>query len=193
MSVIAPGYQHICVLANGGVRCWGEMHTVNWEMVTIPPATRYNQCLVGYAVSALMRVGIIALRGNSNVLCWGKNDKGHWEMARTDRSQPVAVDLAHLLLLSALAKHLCLIKGWHGQVLGQFAVATAQTPAQSSTPLLVAGLTGVNAIALVPFTPCPTASAVKCWGDNGFGQLGNGTTSASATPVDTVWGCQPVN
>ena len=59
----------------------------------------------------------------------------------------------------------------------------------SSTPVDVIGLNiGVIAISVGSYFSCALTSggAVKCWGWNFFGDLGNNSRSNSATPVDVV-------
>ena len=129
------------------------------------------------------------------VKCWGGNPYGAvGDGTTTDRWEPVdVVGLTHgVKAVSVGWNHACAItdaggvKCWGYNLHGQLGDGTTIT---RTTPVDVVGLAhGVKAISAGIFhtSALTTAGAVKCWGLNQAGQLGDGTTDNSSTPVDVV-------
>ena len=93
-------------------------------------------------------------------------------------------------VIVAGAEHTCaLLAGgtvdcWGENASGQLGNGTTTN---AYTPVAVSGLRGATAVAggTFAFHSCALLSGgtVECWGDNQYGQLGNGTTTGSTLPV----------
>ncbi len=78
------------------------------------------------------------------------------------------------------------VKCWGANYAGQLGRGVAGSPtAETSQPAEVAGIATAVAITAGRYHTCALLSsgAVQCWGENRLGQLGNGGTVSSLTPV----------
>ncbi len=107
---------------------------------------------------------------------------------------PSRVDAAGAAEVSGGTFHSCAlmtggeVKCWGLNVSGQLGDGLA-CGSECTTPVDVSGLTsGVAAVAAGGRHTCAltTTGGVKCWGENGSGQLGDGTTTDRTTPVDVT-------
>ena len=133
-----------------------------------------------------------ALTTGGSVLCWGSNAFGQLgNSSTTDSAAPVtATNLAGgVLAIVAGNSYNCAlmtsggVQCWGANGNGQLGNGTT---ANASTPVAVTNLaSGVAAIAVGEAHSCAlmTSGGVQCWGANGNGQLGNGSTTDSSTPV----------
>jgi alpha-tubulin suppressor-like RCC1 family protein len=135
-----------------------------------------------------------AVTSGGGVKCWGANYYGELgDGSQTDRLSPVTVSglTSGVRDVAAGEIHSCAlttaggVKCWGYNPWGNIGDGTAEN--WRLTPVDVSGLTsGVSAISLRADHTCALTDngGVKCWGSNGYGQLGDGTKADRATPVD---------
>jgi alpha-tubulin suppressor-like RCC1 family protein len=132
-----------------------------------------------------------AIDGAGAVQCWGDGYSGQLGPAVSARTAtPVTIPLAQSATSVSIAyTHACAVLAdasvacWGNNAFGQLGDGTTN---DSSTPVSVTGLsaTAVKVSVGGDFS-CAllTTGAVQCWGNNGYGQLGNGSAAGSLTPV----------
>jgi alpha-tubulin suppressor-like RCC1 family protein len=192
-TAIAGGlYVECAVTAIGSVKCWGN--NAYGQLGDTAPATGSS---VPMDVAGLAS-GVSAVAPGSyhacalvagRVKCWGDNSAGQLgDGTTTNRTTPVdagvtAVSVAAGLYHSCAVTSGGAVKCWGDNARGQLGDATSTA---RLTPADVFGLgAGAAAVAAGYSHTCAvtTAGGVKCWGDNSYGQLGDGTTTSRSTPV----------
>lgn len=210
VTAITTGESQSCALTNAGaVKCWGLNDDGRLGATTTQicpyyvPQERLAPCSdIPVAVTGLASgaTGIsagglhtCAVTGAGAAKCWGNNDFGQLGDGSTaGSSTPVAVSglASGVAAVSAGYLHSCAVttagaaKCWGFGRWGQ--LGDGMMAESSSIPVDVSGLgSGVAAINAGGIFTCArtSAGAVKCWGINYVGQLGNGTTETSGTPV----------
>ena len=191
----AAGARHTCAVAgSGAVMCWGENHDGqlgDGTRVDRNAPVAVTGLAGGVKVVAAGERHTCAVTSDGKVLCWGNNHYGQLgDGTEVDRDSPVAVSgLTGVAALAAGRRHTCALTA-HGGVVCWGANHDGQlgdgTQASRSRPAPVTGLdTGVTAITAGRRHTCAltAAGAVRCWGKNQRGQLGNGNQSDSTAPV----------
>jgi alpha-tubulin suppressor-like RCC1 family protein len=193
---LAAGGAHACLLrAHGVVQCWGRNDDGQLgDGTTTPRSLAVTVAGIAggaTAVAAGQRHSCAIRRSDGQVLCWGADDTGQLgDGGGDDQPSPIpvagvtgAVSLAAGDDFSCAGRNDGTVVCWGDDSLGQLgddgAAATTRLPSPAT------GLTGVAALSAFWEHACALRSdgSLACWGANGQGQLGDGTTVNQKHPV----------
>lgn len=195
VSTVSVGWSHACaVTASGGAVCWGansvgQLGNNSTTRSLVP--TQVTGLASGVAQIAASQNSTCALTTSGGVLCWGANYLGQLGFNGTTNSSVPGYVSGFTSGARAVAfsgKHGCAIttanglKCWGNNDNGQLGNNNTVT---SSVPVNVIGSSSnVAKIAVGGNFSCmiTTAGAALCWGQNGWGQQGDGTYVGRLTP-----------
>ncbi|HQY46300.1 MAG TPA: FG-GAP-like repeat-containing protein, partial [Usitatibacteraceae bacterium] len=193
---VAIGVRHSCLVdASGAARCWGS--NAYGELGDGTTTYRTTPVAVSGLSSGVVAVSVgaghsCALTQAGGVKCWGNNSFGQLgDGSTTDRSTPVDVSglTGGVAAISGEGLFSCAltaaggVKCWGYNGTGQLGDGTTTT---RLAPVAVSGLaSGVAMIGTGPYHACAisTDGTLRCWGQNNYGQLGDGTTTHRTAPV----------
>jgi hypothetical protein len=176
VKAVSAGAYHTCALATDATAaCWGynaygQLGTGTTTASNVPVAVTATGALAGKTLTAIT-AGFdhtCAVASDGTAACWGYNAYGHLGNGTTTTSSvPVAVaGSAATTAGGGLARPVLAIAAGNS--------VTAAIYAYASTP----GAPGIPQI--TPFD--------ASWGNNTYGQLGNGTNTDSSVPVAVAGG-----
>jgi alpha-tubulin suppressor-like RCC1 family protein/outer membrane protein OmpA-like peptidoglycan-associated protein len=221
---LAVGKSHACAVSGGGssgpgsgkLYCWGDNQFGQLGNGTnidssLPVLVSDNAAFVNTSVAGVFagdnHTCAITLAPTNRVFCWGYNNKGQLgDNTTADKNLPAAVlgvftstgtvaEANFYPWATAGAEHTCAVSTantnkiycWGENGSGQLGdgsttdsllpVATVMTGGSGSstrTSFIAAGR---------DFTCATDAGSIKCWGENGSGQMGNGGTTDVLAPT----------
>jgi alpha-tubulin suppressor-like RCC1 family protein len=192
------------LLDTGAIKCWAGTRRDSSAAAAITlrrTPTDVTGLSSGISAVAADNFSSCALTNGGGVKCWGRNEfTGQLGDGTSAQNRFAPVDVTGLgsgvTAVSVGARHACAliangVKCWGKNNLGQLGIGTFTNNAQT-TPIDVTGLTtGVLAISAGDSHTCAlkNTGGVKCWGLNGNGQVGDGTSGAGnnrSLPTDVV-------
>jgi alpha-tubulin suppressor-like RCC1 family protein len=199
VTQITAGSFHSCARIGGAAKCWGQNvygQLGNGTRVNSSTPVDVNGLAAGVQTIAAGAGHTCALKG-IRTKCWGFNGDGELGDGTTVNKLAPVNAKGKMTAVAGGDRHTCAVAdtgrakcwGWnaYGQ-LGDGSITSRLTPvrvialrpAQNNDDVLTGG--GGHTCALTD------TGAVRCWGQNIYGQLGDGTTASRSTPRATKAG-----
>ena len=210
-TVVAAGGDTTCAIVEGAVRCWGNNSHGQLGATAQGSSSAVPVQVAGVSGASQIAVGLahVCAIAGGKVLCWGANDAGQLGTAASgDSAAPVVAMASGAVALAAGGRHTCAtnqsgaVSCWGADDKGQrdapAGAASALSAGLDSSCAIVSG-GAVKCWGNTTAAPIASAAAalasgashacafdnndVLCWGAGTSGQLGDGQTSDSSTPV----------
>jgi alpha-tubulin suppressor-like RCC1 family protein len=205
VAIAAGGYHNLALKSDGSVWAWGRNSDGQLgDNTTINRLTPFKMGLLSENVTRIA-TGLyhsVALRNDGYVYTFGRNGEGQLADGTTaNRSHPESANTPGDFTLSNITEigsgryHCLAVKintgkgyAWGYNVAGQIGDGTT---ANASYAIATKGVNGVGSLLDVTRITGGTAHSValmedgtlRAWGDNAYGQLGDGSTTDRVTPV----------
>lgn len=170
---IASRESESCALTDQSkIKCWGDNLDLHDEVPETVDATAIS---MGSIYNCLLTGG--------KVRCWSSTTN-LTEIPKTVGATALAMGENH----SCAIVEQGMVKCWGSNDKGQ--LGTGIVGGYFSEPVTVDGIVGAKKIELGSKTSCAVLSddKVKCWGENGFGIIGNNNITPALTPVEAFMG-----
>lgn len=201
-ATIAAGDSHTCgVRTDGSLWCWGSNSngqlgdgttTSQSSPVPIAAGTTWSTVRAG-------RQFTCGIRTNASLWCWGSDNGGKLGTgggSTIDQSSPAPIAAGTTWTSVATGgDHACGIQTsgslwyWGLNLDGQIGDGTSGFSFRGSPVPIAAGTTWTG-VSAGDFHTCgtQTGGSLWCWGNNGAGRLGDGTTTKRVSPTQVVAG-----
>jgi alpha-tubulin suppressor-like RCC1 family protein len=185
---VTAGGAHTCaILDDDSVMCWGrntqgQVNAASSAETIATPERAGVEAAIQIDAGADHTCALVP----QGVMCWGSGRYGQVGRSVSDeRFAPALIPgTADATALATGVRHSCaLLSGGSVLCWGELIDEASGEPRSTPDPTLVPGLDDALGIAAGGGQSCAMRpDGVVCWGSNGSGQLGDGTTQSSARP-----------
>ena len=195
----AAGSQHTCAQKSDG-SLWCSGGNGNGQLgdgTTVSTSSPIQVTALGHAVTTVAAGSFhtCARKNDGSLWCWGRNIEGQLgDGTTTSQSSPIEITaLGHAVTTVAAGSfHTCARKSdgslwcWGHNPSGQ--LGDGSTTDKSSPIEVIALGNAVVAFAAGAQHTCARSvdGSLACWGANEFGELGDGTTTGTSSPVEVT-------
>jgi alpha-tubulin suppressor-like RCC1 family protein len=198
VTALSVGGQTICFLKlDGTAACWGANNygqlgdgtttdRVADESVLPENVPAAVLGLTGAVALSISGQHTCAVKTGGTVVCWGLNMDGQLgDGSNVNKPTPSTITgLTGVVAVAAGHFHTCALNAagtvacWGNNYYGQLGDGSAGITSYKNTPVTVANLTDAVALSAGSYHTCALKAdgSVNCWGENSYGQLGDGTT-----------------